>query len=297
MNKIALIMLFSIQSAYAATLVQTKGNSAIIELTDLELQTLNPSAGQNIQFNVGGTSVAASVAKAVKNKILVKTNKDLTGQKNVQIEIANSVADASTNSEFANPDSAPPANEKNRRAKKDSARTSGNKSMLNKKIIYGVNLKYITGSAKIKYADTIINSIPVSGADFTQNYTGFDLSGTGFYYFGAIGVGVEAEYASINATASYANSTITQMQLSLLSEYKIQNFSAGALLTVASNYKATDNLGNDSSLNAMGGLGVFGTYQVMPNVRMILDYRTISYKLDANTVNTSDIRLGGGYYF
>lgn len=287
-------LLFAI-SSQAATILQTKGPSAIIEVSDTEVQTLGLQAGQVVQFTVDAAPVNASVVKVIKNKILVKANKDLTGKANVAVELiaphAGGGAAATTTAEApAAPEAAPAPVTHSKPARS----AKGSKSMgMKKPWIAGVNLKYITGSGKVSFAASGI----VPAFDSNQTTSGFGFSGIGIYYFGQLGAGAEVEYASLKGSDSGYSTTATQMQLSALGEYKITPvISAGVVLTLASNLKSTDNVGNDSSLNGMG-FGVFGTYNVTPEIRVILDYRSIPYKLDSNSITLTDIRIGGGYYF
>ena len=277
----------------AATILQTKAKSAIIQVTESELNDLHLAAGQTIQFSVGGKNIQAAIVKVAKDKILVKSNADLTGQDKAAIELSIPLGAAAATTPAAPMQEAAPV-QTAAPTKKTHASSSGKSYAMKKPWIAGVNLQYVTGSAKVQYADLAVG---VAGPSYSFSVTGFDLSGTGIYYFGQWGVGAEAEYATLKGKDSSNSANVTQMQLSGLAEYKITPaISAGALLTIASNLKLNDNAGNDSSLNGTG-FGIFGTYQVMPQVRLILDYRTVSYKLDGNTVTSSDIRLGGGYYF
>lgn len=269
-NLIFLLLFVAVQSQ-SAEIKQTKGNSAIIELNEEEIDNLKLSIGENIILTINEESYLANITSKKNSKLLIKANRDLTGTKNSFAEITKKTNRATGKSQGSN--------------------------QQQKKIIYGVNAKYITGTASIKYADTVVGSLTVPGASITQNYSGFNLSASGFYYYDQIGIGAEAEYSSLSGTGSNITSTITQMQINALAEYRYQKFSVGGLITLASNYKSTDSAKNDTSLNGMGGFGVFATYQVIPAVRAILEYRTMNYKLDSNSVNTSDIRLGAGYFF
>lgn len=291
-KKLILAFLCLTGTAHAAKILQTKAKSAIIEVTDSEIDGLKLAAGQNIQFTVAGAAVQASVVKVIKNKILVKANSDLTGQQNAQIELSTPIGSESA----AAPVTPPAAAKPQQRAHKTSAYVKSG-SIPKKPWIAGVNLKYVKGTAKIQFADTVVSNVTVPGFSFNQSTTGFDLSGVGIYYFGQMGAGVELEYATLKGSDSDYSSTVTQMQMSGLGEYKFDGgFSAGVLLTIASNFKASDNSGNDSSLNGMG-FGIFGTYQVTPEIRAVMDYKTITYKLDANSVSMADFRIGAGYYF
>lgn len=293
-KKLILIFLCLTGTAHAAKILQTKAKSAIIEVSEGEIDDLKLAAGQNIQFTASGATVQGSVVKIIKNKILVKANSDLTGQQNAQIELSILNGALPTTDAAAAP-IAPAARPQRTHKEKSSAYVrSGSGSK--KPWISGVNLKYIKGSSKIQFADTVVGAVTVPGFSFNQSTTGFDLSGVGIYYFGQMGAGVELEYASIKGSDSTYSSTITQMQLSGLGEYKFDAFSAGVILTVASNYKASDSSGNDSSLNGTG-FGVFGTYQVTPEIRAVIDYKSVTYTLDSNSISMADFRIGAGYYF
>lgn len=262
--------LFIALPADAASVLQVKGNSAILELVDSEFSELQPTAGQKIKISVNGILSDALIKKIVKKKILISVNSDLTGEKNVIIQSDNDSGSANGSKRSSN---------KISKTNFASANT--------KKWTLGLNLKYaLGGSAKIT-----INNTP-----FDVTYQGIDFSGIGFYYWGNIGAGVEGEYAMLKGTDRAATYNITQIQLSFLGEYKIKDFSVGGLFTLASNYKSTDSAGNENSLNGMG-FGIFGTYTVVPNVRLIFDYRIVDYKLDPATIKTTDMRLGAGYYF
>lgn len=278
-------------TAQAATIVQSKAKSAIIELTDAEINSLHLAAGQNIQFTVGNSPVQASIVKIVKNKILIKSDVDLTGNAKVPVEISA----AGGGAEMAAATTPAPARGQQ---KARSQRAAVNKSASSKKPwIAGVNFKYVaSGSTSVQFADTVVGGVTVPGFTASLKTTGFVLSGIGFYYFGQWGAGAEVEYASLKGSDANYSSTITQMQLSGVGEYKFGAISAGASLTIASNYKAGDNFGNDSSLNGMG-FGIFGTYQITPQIRGILDYKAINYSLEGNSVKTTLISIGGGYYF
>jgi hypothetical protein len=279
-----------VATAQAATILQTKGKSAILEVTDTELQTLKLQAGQNIQFSANGVVSQSSILKVIKNKILVKGNVDLNAEKGTPVSLAVIRGGTAPTGNAAASSAQRPV------VRKEKSSAWSSKPSPSKRWITGVNLQYVTGSSKIQFADVVVGGITQTGASDTQSISGFNFSGTGIYYFDKIGVGGELEYGMLKG-AGTNKSTITQTQLSGLAEYKITDkISAGGLLTIASNYKATDDASNDISLNGMG-FGIFGTYEVMPQVRLIVDYRTISYKLEGNSVSESDIRLGGGYYF
>ena len=252
----------------AASVLQVKGNSAVLELTDSEISELQPSAGQKIKISVNETLADGLIKKIVKKKILVSVNSDLTGEKNVRI-----LMDGGNNSADG--------------TKRLSNRNSKSNSSPMKKWTLGLNLKYALGGA----AKITINNTP-----FDLKYQGIDFSGIGFYYWGNVGAGVEGEYAMLKGDGNSITYNVTQIQLSLLGEYKIKDFSAGGLFTLASNYKSTDSANNENSLNGMG-FGIFGTYTVVPNVRIIFDYRIVDYKLAPATIKMTDMRLGAGYYF
>ncbi len=253
--------------SFSATVLQTKGNSAILELSDIEIENLQPTAGQNIQLLAGGMQVDGSIKKISKKKILITTTADLSTEKIIKIQTA------SSNNSAKSP--------------KRPIAKSATSNMNSKKWTIGLNLKYaLSGTAKIT----------ISGFPFNVKYSGLDLSGIGFYYWGNLGAGVEGEYAMLKGDDSTTSYNVTQIQMSLLGEYKFKDFSAGGLFTVASNYKSTDTAGNENSLNGMG-FGVFATYKIIPSVRLIFDYRIVDYKLDPATIKTTDMRLGAGYYF
>ena len=91
---------------------------------------------------------------------------------------------------------------------------------------------------------------------------------------------------------------MTQVDFSLLGEYKFKTFSVGVMLAVFSNIRDTDNIGNDNSLNASGlGYGLYATYDIYKQFKLLLTYKTVNYKLDPASYGTSDIRFGAGYYF
>ena len=261
------IFLLLNNSGFAATVLQVKGNSAILELSDTEIENLKPTAGQNIQILVNGSQAEGSIKKISKKKILIFTTADLSKEKNIKIENTNS-------------------NNSAKSTQRPSVKNPKN-NLNSKKWTLGLNLKYaLSGAAKIT-----INSIP-----FNVKYSGLDLSGIGFYYWGNLGAGVEGEYAMFKGDDGTISYNVTQIQISLLGEYKFNDFSAGGLFTLASNYKSIDTAGNENSLNGMG-FGVFATYKVIPSVRLIFDYRIVDYKLDPATIKTTDMRLGAGYYF
>ena len=262
--------LFKSATANAASVIQVKGNSAILELTDSELADLQPISGQKIKVLTNEISTDGMVKKVLKKKILISVNADLSAEKNVKIQADNGSTSVNGTKKMAT---------KNLKTNSVSANA--------KKWTLGVNLKYaLTGAAKIK-----INITP-----YDVKYQGIDFSGIGIYYWGNLGAGVEGEYAMLKGDDTTVTYNVTQAQLSFLGEYKIKNFSVGALFTPASNYKSTDSAGNENSLNGMG-FGIFGTYMVVPNVRLIFDYRTVDYKLDPATIKMTDMRLGAGYYF
>ncbi|MBC7467010.1 MAG: hypothetical protein H7256_13560 [Bdellovibrio sp.] len=292
MNRLLIGLLLISGTAQAATILQTKAKSAIVQVSDSEVNDLQLSAGQSIQFSAGGATIQASIVKLIKNKILIKSDTDLTGQQNANVDI--SIPLGSPTAQAAAPQQQAGVAPR-KVVMKD--RAFVNKSTMSKKPwMAGVNVKYVNGSSKIKFSQAVGTATIETSYSFPV--TGFDLSGVGFYYFGPWGAGAEVEYATLKGSDSGNTATITQMQLNALGEYKINpKITAGASLTIASNYKASDSVGNDSSLNGMLGFGVFGTYQVTPNIRALVEYKTMNYKLDSNTVSTSDIRIGAGYYF
>lgn len=253
--------------SYAANVLQTKGSSAIIGLSDAEMQSLQPEAGKSIIILSSGKPVQANIKKVSNKKILLTLNGSLGDAKTVKIKVDSSSPKTSA--------AAPTKN----------GTTSKNASKKNWAL--GANLKYVTGSAAFS-----IPGIPNS----TLKYSGFDVSGIGIYYFGKFGVGVEGEYSSLPGTNNAASATTTQIQMSLLGEYRINLFSVGALFTVFSNFKSSDSLGNETSLNGMG-YGAYAAYMLFPSMRLSLDYKMGTYKLDTATITTSDIRFGAGYYF
>ncbi|OFZ30389.1 MAG: hypothetical protein A2622_08235 [Bdellovibrionales bacterium RIFCSPHIGHO2_01_FULL_40_29] len=252
--------------AEAGTVTQTKGTSAIIELSDDEIQNLSPYTGQNIQISFNGQQVDATVRKISKRKILVSTSKVLSKQKNVEVLAGGPGVSISKKSSYSDKSKA---------------------SVSSKNWTLGANVKYVLmGKEKRTISSVAIDIV----------YSGFDLSGIGFYYWGSFGVGVEGEYAMLQGKDTTASHTISQMQMSILGEYKISTISFGALFTIASNYKSSDGVGNELSVNGMG-YGIFATYSVTPQVRLIFDYRMANYKLDPATIEISDMRIGAGYYF
>ncbi len=254
---------------YAAQVLQVKGSSAIVELSDAEIQTLRPTGGLNVLLTFENDKVDATIKKVAKKKILLTIARDISGQKFVTVSSGGAGAQSANSAT----------------AKKAGAR---GKSSGDKKWTAGVNVKYVLmGAANQNIANVKAN----------VKYSGFDLSGVAIYYWDNFGAGLEGEYAMLKGTdAGSATYDITQAQFSLLGEYRLQQFSAGALFTVASNYKSADSIKNENSLNGMG-FGAFFTYTVVKNVRLILDYRILDYKLDTATIKTSDLRLGAGYYF
>lgn len=254
---------------YAARVLQVKGSSAIVELSDAEIQTLRPTSGQNVQLTFGSNRIDATIKKVAKKKILLATARDISGQKVVAVSSGGAGA-LSANSA----------------AGKGSA--ARGKSSSSKKWTAGANVKYVLMGA----ANQNIGNFSAA-----VKYSGFDFSGVAIYNWDNFGAGLEGEYAMLKGTDAVSTSyNITQVQFSLLGEYRFQQFSAGGLFTVASNYKSIDSIKNENSLNGMG-FGAFFTYTVVPNVRLIFDYRIVDYKLDSATIKTSDIRLGAGYYF
>lgn len=291
-NRLILGLILISGTAQAATILQTKAKSAIVQVSDSEVNDLQLAPGQNIQFTSNGATVQASIVKVIKNKILIKSDTDLTGQQNANVDI--SIPLGAPAAQAAAPQE-PMGGSTRKVVTKD--RAFVNKSAMPKKPwIAGVNVKYVNGSSKVKFSST--NLGVTTEQSFSFPVTGFDLSGVGFYYFGQWGAGAEVEYATLKGSDSGNTATITQMQLNALGEYKINSkITAGASITLASNYKASDSQGNDSSLNGMLGFGVFGTYQVTPKIRALLEYKSMNYKLDSNSVTTTDIRIGAGYYF
>ena len=254
--------------ANAGTILQVKGASAIVELTDAEIQSVRPEAGQQINLLFGSKQAPATIKKVSNKKLLITTSVNLAGQKAVAVRAAGGSKSSSSSSDSRSGNSRRPRDQKD--------------------WTIGGNLKYVTGSAAIK-----ITSQP----DQTVKYSGFDATGVGLYYFGDVGIGVEGEYGTLSGSSSNGSShKITQVQFNLLGEYKIKAFSVGALYTLFSNIKDTDSNQNDNSLNGTG-FGVYATYAVMPQVRIIFDYKMASYKLDPATYSTSDMRIGAGYYF
>lgn len=256
--------------AKSATILQVKGASAIVELSAAEFQNLQPVAGQHIQLSFSGKQARALIKKISNKKMLITSTISLAGQKIVGIKSDGSAGDL-----------------KDADISKNRSALQKSKLLLHKNWILGANLKYVTGSGNIS-----ITPFPSQ----TLKYSGFDASGIGIYYFGLLGIGFEGEYSALKGTTSIGKNTVTQVQLSFLGEYKIKLFSVGALLTLFSNLKDVDNLGNDNSLNGTG-YGLFATYALRPQVRIILDYKMATYKLDPATYTSSDIRLGAGYYF
>lgn len=267
----AALLLIGGSWAQAGTILQVKGASAIVEMTDAEIQSVKPEAGQQIVLLFGAKQAPATIKKVSNKKVLITTSVNLAGQKAVAVRAAGATKGNSSSGSSAN-----------NRSGNGSRRSKNQKDW-----IVGGNLKYVTGSANIT-----ITGFP----GMSVKYSGFDASGVGIYYFGDIGVGLEAEYGTLNGADTSASHKVTQVQFSALGEYKIKAFSVGGLFTLFSNIKDTDSNGNDNSLNGTG-FGVFATYTVMPQVRIILDYKMASYKLDPASYSTSDIRLGAGYYF
>ncbi len=261
----AILLLTSV--SYAARVLQVKGSSAILELSDAEIQTLRPAGGQNIQLTFGSERVDATIKKVANKKILLATASDISSQKVVSVSSGGAGVQAAS----AGP-----------------GKTARGKSASGKEWTVGANIKYVLMGAANQNIKNIAANV---------KYDGFDLSGVGIYYLGDFGVGLEGEYAMLKGKDEKSVTyTTTQIQFSLLGEYRFKQFSAGGLFTLASNYKETNSNGSDNSLNGMG-FGAFFTYAVIPNVRLILDYRIVDYKLDSATIKTSDIRLGAGYYF
>ena len=241
----------------AANVLQVKGNSAILELSDSEFEALQPGPGKKIRLQVNGKDVPAVIKKLSNKKILINTNGNLVGTKSVQVAAGGSSENKSGTSQ--------------------------------KKWLLGANLQYVTGSSSI----TITSLAPRN-----LKYSGFDISGVGMYYFDAIGVGGRADYTFGNGTTEVASDKVTLVDFSLLGEYKFKTFSLGVMLVAFSNLHDTDTLNNDNSLNASGlGYGVFATYDIYKQVKLLLNYKTINYKLDPASYSTSDIRFGAGYYF
>lgn len=267
---IAALLLLSSSWAQAGTILQVKGASAIVEMTDAEIQSVKPEAGQQILLLFGAKQAPATIKKVSNKKVLITTTVNLAGQKAVAVRAAGAKGNSSS------------AQSADSRSNNGSRRSRNQKDW-----IIGGNLKYVTGSANIK-----ITGFP----GLSVKYSGFDASGVGMYYFGDVGVGLEGEYGTLSGADTSASHKLTQVQFSILGEYKIKAFSVGALFTLFSNIKDTDSNGNDNSLNGTG-YGVYATYTVMPQVRIILDYKMASYKLDPASYSTSDIRLGAGYYF
>lgn len=265
----ALLLLVSF-GVHAGTILQVKGSSAIVEMSDAEIQSVRPEAGQQLLLLFGTKQAPATIKKVSNKKVLLTTTMNLAGQKSVAVRAANGAKASSSSSS-----SADRSNSSSRRLKNQKDWTIGG------------NLKYVTGTANIT-----ITGFPGQ----TVQYSGFDASGIGIYYFGDIGVGLEGEYTTSNGTASTASHKLAQVQFSVLGEYKIKAFSVGALFTLFSNIKDTDSIGNDNSLNGTG-YGVFATYTIMPQVRIIFDYKMANYKLDPATYSTNDMRIGAGYYF
>ena len=261
-------------SARAANVLQVKGNSAILELSDLEFKTLQPEAGKNIRIIANGKAAVANIKKILNAKILINSNVNLTGTKSVQVLASNSNVSI---------------NEAGPRGSRSGNSNEKNKNTSQKNWILGGNLQYVTGSSSILIAPL---------ASRTLNYSGFNVSGVGFYYFDSIGVGGRADYTFGNGTTATSSDKITQVDLSFLGEYKFKTFSVGAMLVLFSNIRDTDNLNNDNSLNSSGlGYGLFATYDAYPQIKLLLNYKTVNYKLDPASYGTSDIRLGAGYYF
>ncbi len=261
--------LFLMANGFAANILKAKGNSAIVELSESELATLNPSPGQSILITIENKASEASITKVAKNKILISTTEPLSAQNDVKITSGKIVSTENTQPRSTG-----------KHVKNKSQRPSKN-------WVLGANLKYVlSGASKIT-----INGVPIN-----VKYSGIDLSGIGFYYWGHWGAGFEAEYAMLKGDDTTTPYSITQIQVSLLAEYKYNSVSGGVLFTPASNYKSSDSAGNENSLNGMG-YGVFATYNLNPNIRFIFDYRISDYKLDPATIKGTDMRLGAGYYF
>lgn len=264
------ILMFNIQ-LFAATVLQVKGNSAIVEISDAEMQNLQPASGQQIQLTSGSKRTAGIIKKVLNKKLLLTTKSSLDGQKVVRITSSGAASSTTASATMERP---------------SAKSNSQSKKLLQKRWTLGANLKYVTGSANVT-----ITSFPSQ----TLKYSGFAGSAVGLYYFGSFGIGAEGEYALMTGSTSIGKDNVTQLQMSLLGEYKFNSFAVGALFTF-SNIKDTDNVGNDNSLNGTG-FGAYAAYAVKPQVRILLEYRTVNYSLDPATYAASDIRLGAGYYF
>ncbi len=262
-------------SSHAAKILQVKNNSAILELNNAEMQTLEPTPGQNIRLTFGNEQVNATVKKMAKNKLLIEVSGDISNQKVVSISKGGTGADSSkaTTAKSA------------KYAK--TAKSVKNEDASSKEWSIGVNTRYVVSGTA---------SQTINGISSKVSYSGFVLSGIALYNWDNFGVGVDGEYALLQGKAGSVTSKITQIQFSLVGEYRLQKYSAGGLFTLGSNFNSTDSTNAENSLNGMG-FGVFATYAFSPNIRLLLDYRNVDYKLDSATIKTSDIRLGAGYYF
>ena len=260
MNKkigIVLVSLLICNLAKAANVLQVKGNSAILELSASEIETLQPEPGKKIGLTSNGKEAVAIIKKISNKKILINTRANLAGIKSVQVAASGTSETRSGNSQ--------------------------------KKWALGANLQYVTGNSSIA-----ITSFPSR----TLKYSGFDVSGVGMYYIDAIGFGARGDYTLGSGATELASDKVTLIDFSLLGEYKFKTFSVGVMVVVFSNLHDSDTLNNDNSLNASGlGYGLFATYDIYKQFKLLLNYKTVDYKLDPATYGTSDIRLGAGYYF